>query len=590
MSLKLTDYVVDGHRVLEADIVFTLTFNFSEPNGTIDYEAHQPRIHNYDAHRTRKLARANRGSTSPEDFGTFVFTCSNPPRQSRSHFAIGRGAYCDLTIDTPYVSYEHVMFGFEGEHVVMYDVSSVGCRLAFDDDEPRWTCPRPGKPYKCFLPPGSKIWLTLHGAKFQVHVPSRQGAELAAFREKRDAFLAGCPDLTAPTMPVRDYLPTETREWSAMYWFESHLDSGGFGMVFQARRLNDWAVFAAKKLQKNLIDNGYTLENEIRALQRLRHDRIVKYIDAYENHFDGYVLVMEQCQFGSLHNFLQAARVPFPPHITAEVLKQTAEGLVYLHGQRITHRDLKPANILVRQRNPLAIALSDFGLAKIMDANNSYMETDCGTWHYRAPEMLQVKQYTKAIDIWAFGVVGFELLERGLPRLNKIKPRGYPECIVKRVAALYHRWPESEKSLVAFVWRMLAQNPKDRPLAAQCVQEANELLISLTFPNQPIGLPELGLPGVVNGHRAQEAFASIRKLPPSFSEWKIRPDAIQTDEIEHYMLASGSLKRRIDYSTGESSPVAVGRKVHRLEGEMDTSQRRSTGSISGLDVMKIENM
>jgi serine/threonine protein kinase len=109
-----------------------------------------------------------------------------------------------------------------------------------------------------------------------------------------------------------------------------------------------------------------------------------------------------------------------------EILKQVGEGLLYLHNEQVTHRDLKPDNILVRSLNPFALTLSDFGIAKM---DESIMETGAGTSMYMAPELTSAcvgdgGTYTNAVDIWALGVIGVELLRPGLPcadRSNRLE-------------------------------------------------------------------------------------------------------------------------------------------------------------------------
>jgi serine/threonine protein kinase len=210
-----------------------------------------------------------------------------------------------------------------------------------------------------------------------------------------------------------------------MYYFESAVGTGAFGNISRVRRLHDWAIFAAKEIKKvtkgsdgkKVMDDG-TFEKEMRALRSLKHERIVKFVDRYEDKGNEWVLVMDYCHYGSLLRVLStrtSTDEPLTGREATEIMKQVAEGLVYLHNQGVTHRDLKPANILVRSLNPLSLALSDFGLAK---ADDSKMHTLCGTRQYIAPDMyIPGRSYTKAVDIWALGVVGINLFMGDLPDL-----------------------------------------------------------------------------------------------------------------------------------------------------------------------------
>lgn len=342
---------------------------------------------------------------------------------------------------------------------------------------------------------------------FQIDVPALKGKALQEFTKKRNAFHARCSDFGAlnihSQIPTKSATPSHSatrRRREHMYWFESKLGEGGFGAVYRIRRLQDWAVFAAKQVVEHgraseslagrpsvIVAKRANLEAEMKTLQRLQHERIVKYVDWYEDQSDRWVLVMEHCPQGSLQDKIWKEKILFTPSMTAEILKQVAEGLLYLHGKGITHRDLKPGNILVRSWSPLSLALCDFGLAKQRRAfSGSAMYTTCGTPSHMAPEMwTRGAGYTKAIDIWALGVVGAELLGTKIPGLKTTKEDRYPDLMFQIAETMSDNNPGNR--LVALVGRMLAWNPADRPTAAECIRDASELL-------KPIAASQLTLP------------------------------------------------------------------------------------------------
>ena len=92
------------------------------------------------------------------------------------------------------------------------------------------------------------------------------------------------------------------------------------------------------------------------------------------------------------------------------LLRQGLQALVHLHAHGYTHRDIKPANILVLSRTPFHIKLADFGLSK----SSSELLSFCGTLGYVAPDVARSvrdgEEYTSAIDVWALGVVIFQML------------------------------------------------------------------------------------------------------------------------------------------------------------------------------------
>lgn len=98
----------------------------------------------------------------------------------------------------------------------------------------------------------------------------------------------------------------------------------------------------------------------------------------------------------------------------AKYIKDVISALDYCHERKVVHRDIKPENLLLGHRGQ--IKLADFGWAVHMPSSN--MDTLCGTSDYLAPEMIQGKQYTNAVDLWALGVLCYELLSGRTPFMS----------------------------------------------------------------------------------------------------------------------------------------------------------------------------
>lgn len=136
------------------------------------------------------------------------------------------------------------------------------------------------------------------------------------------------------------------------------------------------------------------------------------------------------------HNYMREDKVQ-------EVSRQVLRGIEYVHGMGISHRDLKPDNILMVSEDPLIVKISDFGLAKMVQSEETFLKTFCGTMLYLAPEVYpgyatallagansvkrkrnpredagredgksdrQKKRYNQAVDMWSFGCVIHMLL------------------------------------------------------------------------------------------------------------------------------------------------------------------------------------
>lgn len=96
------------------------------------------------------------------------------------------------------------------------------------------------------------------------------------------------------------------------------------------------------------------------------------------------------------------------------------QALVYLHSQGICHRDIKPENILF---DPVTrqIKVIDFEISKMIKYDHQKLEmlTNVGSLYYKAPEMLAMNYYHQQVDIWALGVVCYEMIMGDLPFKNK---------------------------------------------------------------------------------------------------------------------------------------------------------------------------
>jgi serine/threonine protein kinase len=181
--------------------------------------------------------------------------------------------------------------------------------------------------------------------------------------------------------------------------FDTHLESEVAVKVIRNRKL------APEILRKTLK----RFEREARALIKLSHPNIVKIIDYGE--FEGQpFLVMPYFRGGTLKDLMQGKPIPYQE--AANLLIPIALGLSYAHQAKIIHRDVKPANILIDEAgNPM---LTDFGIAKILDEeipiNLTGTSAVIGTPEYMAPEQVSNHSVDHRADIYALGVVFYEMV------------------------------------------------------------------------------------------------------------------------------------------------------------------------------------
>jgi len=192
------------------------------------------------------------------------------------------------------------------------------------------------------------------------------------------------------------------------------IGKGSFGKVIQVRKKDTGRIYAMKVLnKKNILENN-ELEHtrtEKNILQKLVHPFLINLNYCFQTP-DKLYFVMDYINGGELFYHLQKEH-KFSPDRVRFYCAEIALGLEYLHNSGVIYRDLKPENILLTDEGH--IILTDFGISKEgLIAEDSKTQTFCGTPEYLAPEVLEGRGYTKAVDWWSFGTLMFEMLT-GLP-------------------------------------------------------------------------------------------------------------------------------------------------------------------------------
>ncbi len=193
---------------------------------------------------------------------------------------------------------------------------------------------------------------------------------------------------------------------------------GGMGAVYKARHRKLERPVAVKVLNPVLSGDASFAERfarEARTLAQLDHPNVVRVYD-FGNRDDLYYLIMELVDGVSLRQTIENGKIEPPEALT--MVPPICEALQYAHNKGVVHRDIKPENILVDRNGSIKIA--DFGLAKIVGRETEQRLTRTqqimGTPNYMAPEQIENPgQVDHRADIFALGVVFYELLTGGLP-------------------------------------------------------------------------------------------------------------------------------------------------------------------------------
>ncbi|MGE0710129.1 MAG: protein kinase [Planctomycetota bacterium] len=273
--------------------------------------------------------------------------------------------------------------------------------------------------------------------------------------------------LPAPGVPLDEPLAYERRIGD--YLLEEELGRGSYGVVFKARRANLPRRFAVKVIDGRKVV-GEDLERfqlEARLASKLEDPGVVGVIDVGREG-DRYYYAMEYVEGPSLKEHL-ARRGQLPPKEAAELIEQLARTLHYAHEQRIVHRDLKPANVLLDQGRP---RITDFGLARDQTSAQRLTRSGevVGTPFYMAPEQLLGKPSDHRVDVFALGVLLYQLVCGRRPfeaaNMNDLAEAHLRGAVPPRDVS-----PDLPAGLARIIEVAMAYRPSDRYLNARALAE-----------------------------------------------------------------------------------------------------------------------
>ena len=196
------------------------------------------------------------------------------------------------------------------------------------------------------------------------------------------------------------------------YEIQGVLGRGGMGVVYKAFDPAIHRQVAIKTITKSAMDASelqYAIarfRHEAQAVGRLTHPRIAAIYDYGEDEDLAYI-VMELVHGRSLYDHLQNKAKFELPEI-GEIIRQLLDGLGYAHAQGVVHRDIKPSNILINDDG--RIKISDFGIAHIDTSSLTQVGEIMGSPGYMSPEQFTGDEPDARTDIYAAGVIAFELL------------------------------------------------------------------------------------------------------------------------------------------------------------------------------------
>jgi len=352
------------------------------------------------------------------------------------------------------------------------------------------------------------------------------------------------------------------------------LGRGGMGTVYLGEHPVIGSKVAIKFLHESMCASPELVGrfyDEARAVNLIGHENIVAIYDLALLPPARYYIVMEFLDGAPLSALLRAGRLDRPAGL--DILLQLADALRAAHDRGVIHRDLKPENVFLIQRGHQRnfVKLVDFGIAKLADRQSTSRTAAgviIGTPEYMAPEQCENGKIDRRTDIYALGVMAYEVATGRLPFTGQV----IPQLLVAQVRQLPPRPrdvdPTVPASLEAVLLKALAKDPADRyqdmaGLGA-ALEEVRRELTAPKPPPRPRGelvarprAPELDVRGP-DGHRRRLRPSQVTRgglflsdegvLPPLFSRVALlvpreggAPVEIEGEVVRH--VAAGDAAR-----------------------------------------------
>lgn len=260
------------------------------------------------------------------------------------------------------------------------------------------------------------------------------------------------------------------------YQLEQELGRGGMATVFLAMDLRLSRRVAVKVMHPG--GDGSRAERfrrEAELVASLKHPNVLEIHDFGEDGARGPFLVCEWVQGESLRELAQRLS-PVPPEAAAVLGWELARALGAAHARGMVHRDVKPENVLVARGGPLKLA--DFGIAALADQERlTSTGAITGSLAYMAPERIDTGAFSPASDVFAVGVILFELCAGTTPHAGKGAAHLAASVMTKDAPPLAEMVPGTPEPLNALVARCLARDSRDRPADGEALGQLLEEVV-----------------------------------------------------------------------------------------------------------------
>ncbi|KAH0787398.1 TKL family protein kinase [Histomonas meleagridis] len=243
---------------------------------------------------------------------------------------------------------------------------------------------------------------------------------------------------------------------------------GSYGEVFLAKYIPNNNEVALKIFSDKILEgkSKACFCKEIKVMSLCNNPFIVKFLGYTDNY--PYSIAMELAKYGSLYDSLRHKPGSHKIDSTQKTIiaLSISYGMCELHRRHIIHNDLKSMNILLDEN--LFPKICDFGISRFLGENEEIATNIIGTPHWMAPEMFETDDYTEKVDVYAFGILLWEILTEEIPFENMTSFQVMTAvCIQKKRPEIPSNTSQGLSQLISSCWE---HNPDKRPTFQEIYQ------------------------------------------------------------------------------------------------------------------------
>ena len=346
-------------------------------------------------------------------------------------------------------------------------------------------------------------------------------------------------------MDIRDDIQDGSQDFregsliAGRYLIQGRIGTGGMGVVYRVldQELDDQVV-ALKLLHPHLAENEQCFRrfrNEVLVARSLSHPNIVRIHDIGKDTSGYSYISMELVEGSSLKEHLvdeMGNPRALPLEETIRLLFQICSGVAYAHDRKIIHRDLKPANVLISREREVKIV--DFGTARATGVDNSMTQAGqvIGTPDYMAPEQVRGEKLDELCDIYALGIMSFEMICSQKPYEADNPVSLAYKHIHEPIPPLSSPFQELPPWVIEFVQKAMAKDKAERSSASQMAKLLGEHIAEASHRSMIIPTFGKSYP-TSSGVPTYSESLSVESQPPSTHSGAQRSTSPNVSESAH---------------------------------------------------------